>query len=248
MNLSGNTILVTGGASGIGLAIASRFLAAGSKVIVCGRRLAALRDAAAAHPGLVTRACDLSRADERESLAEWVVDAFPDLNVLVNNAGIQRRFRLTDPESWETTRHEIAINLDAPVHLGMLLLPHLRARPTAAIVNVTSGLAYVPFVAAPVYSASKAALHSYTLSLRHPLAESGVQVIEFVPPAVNTDLGGVGLHTTGEPLDAFADSVVARIAAGELEIGYGSSEQRRLQANAVFDDWFERMNRRPPRA
>lgn len=99
MNLSGNTILVTGGASGIGLALASRFLAAGSKVIVCGRRLAALRDAAAAHPGLVTRVCDLGRPDERASLAEWVVDAFPDLNVLVNNAGIQRRFRLTDPES-----------------------------------------------------------------------------------------------------------------------------------------------------
>jgi uncharacterized oxidoreductase len=247
MNLSGNTILVTGGASGIGLALASRFLAAGSDVIVCGRREAALRAAAAAHPDLVTRACDLARADERESLAEWVVDEFPDLNVLVNNAGIQRRFRLTDPESWEATHHEIAINLDAPNHLGMLLLPHLRTKPSAAIVNVTSGLAYVPFVAAPVYSATKAALHSYTLSLRHHLAESGVRVIEIVPPAVNTDLGGPGLHTTGEPLEAFADAVTARIGAGELEIGYGSAEQRRLEANAVFDQWFERMNRRPPR-
>ena len=247
MNLSGNTILVTGGASGIGLALASRFLAAGSSVIVCGRRLAALRDAAKAHPGLVTRPCDLSRADERESLAEWVVEAFPDLNVLVNNAGVQRRFRLTDPESWEETHQEIAINLDAPLHLGMLLLPHLQATPGAAIVNVTSGLAYVPFVAAPVYSATKAALHSYTLSLRHHLADTGVRVIEIVPPAVNTDLGGKGLHTTGEPLDAFADAVMTRIAAGELESGYGSAEQRRLEANAVFDQWFERMNRRPPR-
>lgn len=247
MKLSGNTILVTGGASGIGLALASRFLAAGSKVIVCGRRLAALRDAAEANPGLVTRACDLARADERESLAEWIVDAFPDLNVLVNNAGIQRRFQLVEPDSWETTREEIAINLDAPVHLGMLLLPHLRAKPNAAIVNVTSGLAYVPFVGAPVYSATKAALHSYTLSQRHHLADTGVQVIEIVPPAVNTDLGGVGLHTTGEPLDAFADAVVARIAGGELEIGYGSAEQRRRAANAVFDEWFEGMNRRPPR-
>ena len=247
MNLSGNTVLVTGGASGIGLALASRFLAGGSKVIVCGRRLAALGEAAAAHPGLVTRACDLARADERESLAEWVVDAFPELNVLVNNAGIQRRFRLTDPESWETTHHEIAINLDAPVHLGMLLLPHLRARASAAIVNVTSGLAYVPFVAAPVYSATKAALHSYTLSLRHHLADTNVRVIEIVPPAVNTDLGGAGLHTTGEPVEAFADAVMKRVAGGELEIGYGSAEQRRLAANALFDEWFERMNRRPPR-
>ena len=128
MNPSGNTVLVTGGASGIGLALASRFLAAGSRVIVCGRRLAALRDVAEAHTGLVTRAFDLARADERESLAEWVVDAFPDLNVLVNNAGIQRRFRLTDPESWDATHAEIAINLDAPIHLGMLLLPHLREK------------------------------------------------------------------------------------------------------------------------
>jgi len=247
MKLSGNTILVTGGASGIGLALASRFLAAGSKVIVCGRRSTALRDAAEAHPGLVTHACDLSRADERESLAKWIVDAFPDLNVLVNNAGIQRRLRLTDPESWETTHHEIAINLDAPLHLGMLLLPHLRSKPSAAIVNVTSGLAYVPFVAAPVYSATKAALHSYTLSLRHQLDDTSVQVIEILPPAVQTDLGGAGLHTMGEPLDAFADAVIERIAGGELEIGYGSAEQRRLDANAVFDQWFERMNRRPPR-
>ena len=247
MNLSGNTVLVTGGASGIGLALASRFLAAGSRVIVCGRRMTALRDAAAAQPGLVTRACDLARADERESLAEWVVDAFPELNVLVNNAGIQRRFQLTDPESWETTHEEIAINFEAPVHLGMLLLPQLQATPNAAIVNLTSGLAFAPFVAAPVYSATKAALHSYTLSLRHHLADTDVRVIEIVPPAVNTDLGGAGLHTMGEPLDAFADAVVARIADGELEIGYGSAEQRRLAANAVSDPWFERMNRRPPR-
>lgn len=247
MDLNGHTVLVTGGASGIGLALASRLLDAGSRVIVCGRRVAALRDAAAARPGLVTRPCDLSRADERDSLAEWITEAFPELDVLVNNAGSQRRFLLTDPEEWETTREEIAINLDAPVHLAMLLLPHLRARPRAAIVNVTSGLSYVPFVAAPVYSATKAALHSFTLSLRHHLADTPVQVIEIIPPAVNTDLGGAGLHTMGEPLDAFADGVMTRLAAGELEIGYGSAEQRRLAANAVFDEWFERMNRRPPR-
>ena len=105
----------------------------------------------------------------------------------------------------------------------------------------------MPFVAAPVYSATKAALHSYTLSLRHHLADTSVQVIEIVPPAVNTDLGGAGLHTMGEPLDAFADAVMSRISGGELEIGYGSAEQRRNEANAVFDLWFERMNRRPPR-
>jgi uncharacterized oxidoreductase len=247
MKLGGNTILVTGGSSGIGLALATRFLAAGSRVIVCGRRADALRAAAEANPGLVTRQCDLSRAEEREALVEWLVDAHPELNVLLNNAGIQRRIKLAEREPWETTREEIAINIDAPLHLTTLLLPHLRTRPDPAVINVTSGLSFVPYVGAPVYSATKAALHSYTLSLRHHLADTPVRVIEIIPPAVNTDLGGPGLHTTGEPLDAFADAVVGRLAHGEIEIGYGSAEHRRLAANAVFDDWFTRMNGRPPR-
>ena len=251
MDLSGNVVLVTGGASGIGLALAGRLLAAGSQVIVCGRREGALRAAAEAHPGLVTRVCDLAREEERVALAEWVVDAFPALNVLVNNAGIQRRVRLTEPEPWPETREELAINLDAPIHLALLLLPQLReragSRAGAAIVNVTSGLSFAPFAAAPVYSATKAALHSFTLSLRHQVADTGVRVVEIIPPAVNTDLGGPGLHTFGEPLDAFADAVVARMAAGDVEIGYGSAEDRAKAARAAFDGAFERINGRPPR-
>jgi uncharacterized oxidoreductase len=234
--------LVTGGASGIGLALAGRLLAAGSQVIVCGRRESALRAAADAHPGLVTRACDLGREEERVALAEWVVDAFPALNVLVNNAGIQRRIRLTEPEPWATTREEIAINLDAPIHLTLLLLPHLRARARPAVVNVTSGLSFAPYVAAPVYSATKAALHSFTLSLRHQLAGTPVRVVEIIPPAVNTDLGGPGLHTFGAPLDAFADAVVARMAAGEEEIAYGTAEDRARAAHEAFDAAFDRIN------
>ena len=158
MELRGRTVLVTGGASGIGLALAARLLVAGSRVIVCGRRESALRAAAAAHPGLVTRACDLAREEERVALAEWVVREHPALDVLVNNAGIQRRFRLDEPEPWRETREELAINLDAPVHLTLVLLPHLRTRPCAAVVNVTSGLAFVPLAIAPVYCATKAAL------------------------------------------------------------------------------------------
>jgi uncharacterized oxidoreductase len=133
------------------------------------------------------------------------------------------------------------------VHLTQLLLPHLLARPRAAIVNVTSGLAFAPLSGAPVYCATKAALHSFTLSLRHQLAGTTVRVVEIVPPAVNTDLGGVGLHTFGAPLDDFADAVTARLAAGESEIGYGTAEDRRLAANAVLDPMFERINGRPPR-
>jgi uncharacterized oxidoreductase len=246
MQRSGNTVLVTGGASGIGLAFARRFLAAGNRVIVCGRRESALREAADANPGLETRACDLAREEERVALAEWVTDAFPELNVLVNNAGIQRRVRLTEPEAWTETREELAINLDAPLHLSLRLLPHLRTRPGATIMNVTSGLSFVPFVAAPVYCATKAALHSFTLSLRHHLADTGVRVVEILPPAVNTDLGGAGLHTFGEPLDAFADAVMSRYFDGDLEIAYGSAEDRNRAAHAAFDEWFARMNGRPP--
>ena len=241
MDLSTRTILVTGGGTGIGLALASRYLAAGSRVIVCGRRESVLRDAAAAHPGLITRACNLAREDDRAALAEWVMAEHPALDVLVNNAGIQRRIRLDEPESWSETREEIAINLDAPIHLALALLPHLR-RQRGTIVNVTSGLSFAPYVAAPVYSATKAALHSFTLSLRHQLAGCGVRVVEIIPPAVNTDLGGVGLHTTGAPLEPFADEVVARLAAGEEEIAYGTARDRAAAAHAAFDESFARMN------
>lgn len=241
MDLRSRTVLVTGGATGIGLALASRFLAAGSRVIACGRRERALRNAAAAHPGLVTRACDLAREDDRAALVEWVVAEYPTLDVLVNNAGIQRRTRLGEAEPWAETRQEIAINLDAPIHLALALLAHLRERG-GAIVNVTSGLSFVPFVAAPVYSATKAALHSFTLSLRRQVAGTGVRVVEIIPPAVNTDLGGVGLHTMGAPLEPFADEVMARLAAGEEEIAYGHARELAAAAHAAFDEVFARMN------
>jgi uncharacterized oxidoreductase len=241
MDLSTKTILVTGGATGIGLALATRFLAAGSRVIVCGRRESVLRDAAAAHPGLVTRACDLAREDDRAALVEWATAEHRALDVLVNNAGIQRRIRLDEPEPWVETRQELAINLDAPIHLALALLPHLRRR-RGTIVNVTSGLSFAPYVTAPVYSATKAALHSFTLSLRHQLAGSGVRVVEIIPPAVNTDLGGPGLHTTGAPLEPFADEVVARLVAGEEEIAYGTAQPRAAAAHAAFDEAFARMN------
>jgi len=245
MDLNGNVVLVTGGASGIGLALAGRLHAAGSQVIVCGRRESALRAAAEAHPGIVTRVCDLARDEERVALAEWVMREFPETNVLVNNAGIQRRVRLGEPEPWAATREELAINLDAPIHLTLLLLPHLKTRSRPAVVNVTSGLSFAPYVAAPVYSATKAALHSFTLSLRHQLAGTPVRVVEIIPPAVNTDLGGPGLHTFGAPLDAFADAVVARMAAGEEEIAYGTAEDRARAAHEAFDAAFERINGRP---
>lgn len=242
MELGGNTVLVTGGASGIGLAIAERFLRAGSEVIVCGRREGKLREAAETHPGLRTRVCDVADEADRAALFEWATSEFPRLNVLVNNAGIQRRFRLTEPEEWSETHQEIAINFDAPVHLTTVFLPHLLRQERAAVVNVTSGLAFVPMAMAPVYCATKAALRSFTLSLRHQLARTAVRVVEVIPPAVNTDLGGPGLHTFGAPLDEFADSVMERMGRGELEIPYGTSERSSRASREELDEIFRRMN------
>ncbi|EPX62377.1 DltE [Cystobacter fuscus DSM 2262] len=244
MDMASNTVLITGGASGIGLALAERFLRAGSEVIVCGRREDKLREAQRAHPALHTRVCDVAKAEERVALASWVKSAFPRLNVLVNNAGIQRRLKLSDIEDWEASQQELAINLEAPIHLSALLVPHLLQQPRPALLNVTSGLAFAPLAFTPIYCATKAALHSFTLSLRHQLADTALQVIEIVPPAVNTDLGGPGLHTFGVPLDEFADAIVERLRQGEREIGYGTAEKARRASRDELDEAFQRMNSR----
>src|SRR5256885_16038777 len=175
MNLTSNTVLVTGGASGIGLALAARFLNAGNRVVICGRRDDALRAARDRYPRLITHTCDLSSAQSRVALTEWAFNEFPELGALVNNAGIQRRVRLADREDWNETRTELAINLEAPMHLSRLFIPHLLKRPHAAILNVTSGLSFVPLAAVPIYSATKAALHSFTLSLRHQLTGTSIR-------------------------------------------------------------------------
>ena len=246
MNLATNTILLTGGASGIGLALAVRFLQAGSTVIVVGRRADKLAEARQLHPALITHQADVADAGQRRELVRWATATYPSLNVLVNNAGIQNRIQLAnDAETdWDERRQELVINVEAPMHLATLLVPHLRQQPGAAIINVTSGLSFAPAAFVPIYSATKAALHSFTLSLRHQLAPTGIAVLEIVPPAVDTDLGGPGLHTFGVNVDEFADSIMARLAAGEQEVGYGTSEKSRLASRAELDEQFRMMNNR----
>lgn len=243
MNVSSSTVLITGGASGIGLALARRFHAAGATVAICGRREDRLRAVAGELPGVVTRAADVATADDRRALVEWAVNELPALNVLVNNAGVQRYPRLADGEGdWQAAEEELAINVAAPLHLGLLLVPHLRRQVDPAIVNVTSGLSFAPLARAPIYSATKAALHSFTLSLRHQLAGTPIRVVELIPPAVDTDLGGVGLHTFGVNLDEFADAVFPRLAAGETEIAYGFSEKTSRASRAELDAIFAQIN------
>ncbi|GAB2868306.1 SDR family oxidoreductase [Hymenobacter ruber] len=246
MNLATNTILLTGGASGIGLALAVRFLRAGSTVIIVGRRADKLAEAQQRYPGLITRQANIADVSERLELVRWATTEYPALNVLVNNAGIQNRIQLADDSAtdWDQRREELVINVEAPIHLATLLVPHLRRQPGAAIINVTSGLSFAPAAFVPIYSATKAALHSFTLSLRHQLAPTGISVLEIVPPAVDTDLGGPGLHTFGVNVDEFADSVMARLGAGEQEVGYGSSEKARLASRTELDEQFRVMNNR----
>ena len=242
MDPGSRTVLVTGGASGIGYALAERFLRAGSRVLLCGRREEKLREAKAKHPEIHARACDLAREADRIALFDWVVREFPDADTLVNNAGIQERLDLARSDSWPRAREEIAINLEAVIHLSMLFVPHLARQREPAILNITSGLAFAPLATVPVYCATKAALHSFTLSLRRQLSATNIRVVEIAPPAVDTDLGGPGLHTFGVPIDELVDAVMPRFQAGELEIAYGFAEQSSRASRPELDAIFQRLN------
>ncbi|HMI31084.1 MAG TPA: SDR family NAD(P)-dependent oxidoreductase [Candidatus Limnocylindrales bacterium] len=241
MNLNSNTVLITGGGSGIGFALAEHLLQAKNEVIICGRDEEKLLKAQRKHPMLKTHVCDVSKETQRTALLKWATKEFPRLNVLVNNAGIQRRFAIPEMK-WKPTHEELAINLEAPMHLSTLFIPHLMKQEHPAILNVTSGLAFTPMAIAPVYCATKAALHSFTLSLRHQLAGTPIQVIEIIPPAVNTDLGGPGLHTFGVPVEEFINAVMMGLRQGDPEIAYGFSQRASSASRADLDEIFQRMN------
>ena len=243
MNFGNNTALITGGASGIGLSLASHFVQKGSTVIICGRNKNRLEEAKVKHPQITTYVCDVANSDDRISMFIWISSQFPNLNILVNNAGIQRRgLQLMQQQSWETLNEEITINLEAPIHLSMLFIPQLIKQENPAIINVTSGLAFVPLSIAPIYSATKAALHSFTLSLRQQLIDTPISVIEIIPPAVNTDLGGKGLHTFGVDVNEFTNAIVEQLESGQIEVSYGSATESSHASREQLDLLFDRLN------
>ncbi|MBT2679350.1 SDR family NAD(P)-dependent oxidoreductase [Bacillus sp. ISL-35] len=244
MRLSGNTILITGGAAGIGFAFAERFIKAGNKVIICGRRESKLQEAKEKYPELITRVCDVTKETDRIALFDWVTSEHPDVNVLVNNAGIQQRYNVLKTnakEDWNYYSQEIASNIEAPFHFCMLFGPHFAIKDYSAILNVSSGLAFTPMAIAPIYSATKAAVHSFTVSLRHQLEDTSIEVIEVAPPAVNTDLGGAGLHSFATPVDEFAGAIFKGLEAGETEIGYARSESARKMSRDEIDESVRTM-------
>lgn len=189
MKTSRNTILITGGTAGIGLAFAEEFLKLGNKVIICGRRTDRLNELKAKHPGLVTFACDIADTKQREDICNTVLKDYPDTNILMNNAGIQLVADLTQPVDLGKIREEIEINLIAPIHLSCLFAKHLTSKSDSALINISSGLAFAPLAFMPVYCATKAAVHSLTMSLRHQLKNTSVKVFEIIPSSTDTELG-----------------------------------------------------------
>lgn len=222
MQITDKKVLVTGGASGIGFGLSEQFVKDGNTVIVCGRRDSVLKEAKNKIPSLITFVCDLEKETERKKLFEWISKEHSDLNILVNNAGIQNWKTPAEEGFYEGAKKEIAINIEAPVHLCSLFatLPSLQI-----IMNVTSGLAFSPLTKVPVYCATKSFFRSFTVSLRHLLKSKNISVIEIIPPALNTDLGGKGLHDFAPPVSGFIESVFSQLEKGSTEITYGLSEK-----------------------
>ena len=239
MKLSGNKILITGGATGIGSGLAQRFIKENNTVIICGRRESALKEAAGKFPSIITRVCDLAIAGERESLFNWIANEHDDLNVLVNNAGIQHWMSVTDNNFFQRAKDEITINIEAPLHLTSLFLD---INSLNTIINVISGLAFSPLAKVPVYCASKAFLHSFSLSLRYMLRSKDIEVIELIPPALNTDLGGKGLHDEFPAIDGFIESSFEQLKQGKTTITYGYSEAMIKAGPEELQKAFARMN------
>jgi uncharacterized oxidoreductase len=250
MKESGNHVVITGGTSGIGSALAEALCAAKNEVLICGRREKRLAEASGRISGLRTFACDLSKSEGRRALYDRVRESFPDVNVLINNAGIQRNVDFRNgPADLDSGENEIRINLEAPVFLTALFVPLLKGKENAYIVNVSSGLGFVPMAATPVYCATKAAIHSFSMTLRVQLAALGIKVLEVIPPAVETELNPQG--RAGRPRGAqglvdvheYVASVVKGLRDDVAEIGYGYTQDMMNASRADLDKRFQMMNR-----
>jgi uncharacterized oxidoreductase len=218
MKLTNNTVFITGGTSGIGRALAEAFHQRGNKVIVAGRRRALLDEIATANPGIDTIELDIGDAAQIKRVAQQVIAKYPALNVVINNAGIMPFDDAAGALDDEAAVRLIDTNLLGTVRVSAAFIEHLKTQPEATLINNSSVLAYVPLAATALYSATKAAVHSYTLSQRFVLRNTGVSVLEIAPPWVDTDL----IHKSGDPrampLDAFIAELMDKLPASTTEV------------------------------
>jgi uncharacterized oxidoreductase len=246
MKITGNTILITGGGSGLGRGLAEAFHKRGNTVIIAGRRKEVLDQVAAANPGIVAVQLDVQSEASINTFAAELTAKFPALNVLINMAGIMKTEQIIDPRAAEET---INTNLLAPIRLTAALLPTLQKQPSSTIMNVSSGLAFTPLALTPTYSATKAAIHSWSQSLRYQLKGGSVEVLELAPPYVQTEL--LGPHQKSDPrampLDAFIDETIEILEtqpqAKEILVKNVHPLRFAGDFNAEkFDAWFEQFN------
>ena len=246
MNPSGNTILITGGGSGIGRGLAESLHELGNQVIVAGRRQHALDETTAANPGMKSLALDIEDPGAIREFAAKVVAEFPSINILINNAGIMRAEKLLAPQpDLGDAEAIVTTNLLGPIRLTAALLPQIQKQSRAAIINVSSGLAFLPLALTPTYCATKAGLHSYTLSLRYQLRNTGVEVLELIPPYVQTDLMSGADDPRAMPLKEFIAEVMEILKQQHTppEICVENVKRLRFAAESgKFDQIFNGLN------
>lgn len=235
MKTSGNTILITGGTSGIGLELTKQLLQRDNTIIVTGRDAKKMAEVKKRFPAIHTLVSDVSRSEDIQKLVSQLTNEFPKLNWVINNAGVMSTINMHDDTELETLTKEIEINLMGPIRMVRAFLPLLKKQPHAAIVNVSSGLAFVPLPTSPVYCATKAGLHSFTLSLRVQLKKTSINVFELAPPATETpllgefdpeDMKGISVMK----VEAMVQEAIKGFESDRLEICPGQSKQLRMMS------------------
>jgi uncharacterized oxidoreductase len=236
--MNSNTILITGGSSGIGQGLAEAFHKLGNQVVISGRRESALQAVCSAHPGMRHVAMDVADLASTRLAARRILREFPSLNCVFNNAGVQHTYNFAAGQELDESAlaAEINTNLLGAIVLTSETVPHLVQQKNAVLLNVSSGLAFVPLARFPVYCATKAAMHSFTVSLRHQLKESGIKVIELIPPYVATNLGGPGKQVSPHapqpmPLHTFVTQAMNELSTDADEIAIGDAQGLVAAAN-----------------
>jgi len=239
MKLTGNTIVVTGGTSGIGKELVGRLTALGNTVITCGRREERLRQLGTFAPGVSTHLCDVKSEAARIEFSQWVAVHHPATNILINNAGIQLRTDLTKPLDLMRVRDEVETNLVAPLHFASIFAPLMANKQGAAMINISSGLAFSPIASMPVYCATKAAIHSLSLSMRRQMKDLGIAVFEIAPPSVDSELGHERWEKDqtshgGMAVSDFVAEMLKSLEADIPEAAIGQAEGMRQKREALF--------------